>query len=481
MPCIASARLLPACLAVAATALAAAPVHAANGLTVLHAFDYEDGNIAYGRLVQGDDGAFYGTTYLGGANNMGEVFKVDAGGNFAIVHSFSGTDGASPISGLVLMDDGNFYGTAPSANYCPTGGACRFSDDVVFRMAPDGSLTTLHSVPASAGERPGSLIAGRDGLLYGLTAHGGAARKGSAYAIATDGTYVHLADFVGANGSTPYGGLTEGTDGNFYGTTSMGGTDDKGTVFRMTPGGTITTLHSFHGGKEGWGPGGTLLQGNDSRFYGGTPYDGGGRGTAFAITADGELTTLHAFNGGDGTGPMDALVQGSDGDLYGVGLGGYYNQGTLFRLSTGGTLTTLHQFEAKDGKLPYSAPVFGSDGRLYGTTTMLGSRSGLGTGSVYAFDLSAPRKPEIFLLKSCYDLRHNGIDCLHQRRPYRVLLNWTATNVQYCRASGAWTGPRPTGGNQTLTLIHAGAFLYRLDCVGPDGHASAQTFATLIR
>ena len=80
---IASARLPSALLAIAALALSA-PLHAANGISVLHSFNYADGQYPEGRLVQGPDGAFYGTTYAGGLHQQGEVFRVDASGGFSI-------------------------------------------------------------------------------------------------------------------------------------------------------------------------------------------------------------------------------------------------------------------------------------------------------------------------------------------------------------------------------------------------------------
>src|SRR5215831_7560482 len=66
-------------------------------------------------LVQGRDGAFYGTTRYGGANNQGTVFKITRAGKLTSLYSFwSNTDcsdGGYPAAGLVLATDGNFYGT----------------------------------------------------------------------------------------------------------------------------------------------------------------------------------------------------------------------------------------------------------------------------------------------------------------------------------------------------------------------------------
>lgn len=388
----ASFRLPIALLATAALAMSA-PLHAANNLTVLHAFDKTDGEYPQGQLVQGPDGAFYGITTYGGLNGYGEIFRVDASGDFSILYSFPKSGAGSPISGLVLMDDGFFYGTTPRLHVCgdtpPRNPRCKiFGGGTVFRVAADGTFTTLH-VLNKAGQLQvsGPLTDVGDDLLYGVATLGGANNIGGVYAISTDGIYVPLASFLGATtGGPSQGGLTRGVDGNFYGTTYKGGAHDAGTVFRMTPDGTITTLYAFTGGADGRSPNGTLLQGSDGRFYGGA-----GGGTVFAITTGGALTVLHTFDGTDGTGVQDRLAEGDDGWLYGTSLGGGNNNGgTLYRLSKDGQqFEVLHMFTPQEGTSPRSGPIFGSDGRLYGTVSGNGGPSA--SGSIYAFDLTALR------------------------------------------------------------------------------------------
>ena len=64
--------LLSAAMATAATA---------QTLTTLVNFSGANGDTPeFGNLVQGTDGNFYGTTYYGGANNGGTVFKVSPAG-----------------------------------------------------------------------------------------------------------------------------------------------------------------------------------------------------------------------------------------------------------------------------------------------------------------------------------------------------------------------------------------------------------------
>ena len=62
-------------------------------------------------LVQGSDGNFYGTTYLGGVNGHGTVYRISPSGTLTNLYLFTGgSDGAEPFPGLVQGSDGSFYG-----------------------------------------------------------------------------------------------------------------------------------------------------------------------------------------------------------------------------------------------------------------------------------------------------------------------------------------------------------------------------------
>jgi uncharacterized repeat protein (TIGR03803 family) len=65
-------------------------------LTTLHAFDRSDGADPFAGLVQSTDGKFYGTTMVGGTQNDGTVFRLDAGlGPFVNTLPTAGKVGAS--------------------------------------------------------------------------------------------------------------------------------------------------------------------------------------------------------------------------------------------------------------------------------------------------------------------------------------------------------------------------------------------------
>ena len=104
--------------------------------SVLYTFDDEiaNGDDPVGGIVRDAAANFYGTTYFGGANGMGEVFKVDPSGNQTILHSFTGgADGAFPNTSLAMDAAGNLYGTTPAGGRpgC-SGEGC----GVVFKITP---------------------------------------------------------------------------------------------------------------------------------------------------------------------------------------------------------------------------------------------------------------------------------------------------------------------------------------------------------
>ncbi len=332
----------------------------------------------YGNLVQGSDGDFYGTTYSGGTNGLGTVFRMTTNGTMTPLVSFGNTNGANPYAGLVMGSDGNFYGTTYG------GGTSNFG--TVFRVTSKGKLITLVSFNNTNGANPYAALAlGNDGTFYGTTYRGGMSDLGTVFHLTTEGALTTLVSFSGTSGAHPVGGLTLGSDGNFYGTTEAGGSGGDGAVFKVTPSGTLTTLASF-GYTNGAYPHASLTLGSDGNFYGTTPsYGSKGYGTVFQVTTNGTLTTLVSFAYTNGANPQAALTLGNDGIFYGTTVSGGRvdsGNGTVFRVTTNGTLTTLSSFGIVTnsdwgGAHPYAGLTLGSDGKFYGATVD-GGRSGVG-------------------------------------------------------------------------------------------------------
>jgi uncharacterized repeat protein (TIGR03803 family) len=272
--------------------------------SVLHTFVGTDGSGPYSNMVLGSDGNLYGTTLYGGNLSIceglgcGTVFKVTlpvkGTPKFTSLYSFQGgSDGYNPFGRLVQGSNGNYYGTtAYGGNYTFTGSG----GGTVFEITPTGKLTTLYSFCSlsgcpDGGGPYGGVVQTSNGTIYGTTAGGGANAYGTLFKLVgkkltTLYNFCQLTNC--ADGNYPYGGLIQATDGNFYGTTGSGG-PSAGTVLMITPQGALTTLYSFcsqPGCADGSGPYGDLLQATDGNFYGTTFQGGvsGALGTIFSIS-----------------------------------------------------------------------------------------------------------------------------------------------------------------------------------------------------
>ncbi|HEX4052367.1 MAG TPA: choice-of-anchor tandem repeat GloVer-containing protein [Steroidobacteraceae bacterium] len=237
----------------------------------------------YTGVIEGRDGNFYGTTGAGGASDEGIVFELTPSGTQTILHTFpkTGSDGQEPYAGLVEGSDGNFYGTTYF------GGSDGFG--TVFKVTPGGAETVLYSFAGGtdAANPYSGLIQASDGNFYGTTYNGGAHGLGTVYEITAGGTETVLYSFAGgtSDGANPQAGVVQGSDGNFYGSTYLGGPDGVGTVFELTPSGMEFILHSFAGGTaDGANPSPNLVQASDGTLYGST-FAGGvsGHGTFFKV------------------------------------------------------------------------------------------------------------------------------------------------------------------------------------------------------
>jgi uncharacterized repeat protein (TIGR03803 family) len=349
--------------------------------TNLASFDKTNGyEPTHTALIQATDGNLYGVTSYGGANDEGVVFRITPSGTLTVIYSFcslaSCADGANPYSSLFLGSNGDLYGTTYY------GGAN--NNGTLFKITTSGTLTTLYSFCSLAscadGTGPeGQLAEDSAGNIYGTANYGGASNVGTVFKFSTKGVLTTLHSFSGADGDYPAGGLIA-SGGVFYGTVEYGGANGDGTVFKITTAGVETTLHSF-AGTDGDDPGGWLVAAGGD-FYGTTGGGANGEGTVFKMTASGTVTTLYSFcslaNCADGSQATAGLMQATDGNLYGVTYGGGANgHGTAYELTLKGVLTTLYSFcslaSCEDGDGPQGGLVQDTNGDFYGMTGYGGS------------------------------------------------------------------------------------------------------------
>ena len=152
--------------------------------TVLYSFGSQsgDGYYPFAGLVFDKGGNLYGTTYGGGAYDIGTVFEITSAGTEKVLYSFGSQsgDGDSPEADLVLDTKGNLYGT--------TYGGGAYDNGTVFEITSAGTEKVLYSFGSQSGD-----------------------------------------------GSYPYAGLVFDKGGNLYGTTPVSGLYFGGTVFEVTP------------------------------------------------------------------------------------------------------------------------------------------------------------------------------------------------------------------------------------------------------
>ena len=349
-------------------------------------------------LAQGRDGNIYGTASFGGTYGYGTVFKMTPNGKMTTLYNFDGTDGIYPYGGLVLGTDGDFYGTTESnlVGQLSEGGT-------LFKITPNGVLTTLHYFAGGLTDGSGPLTAptlGNDGNFYGVTAVGEGTNAGITYKYGASAGYTvltMLTELVPGNGF--FAPLIQGIDGNFYSTAYAGGTDNAGTVYAMSSAGVVTVIHDFDetDGGFGYAP---LVQDSSGYLYGTSESGSQNGGVVFKATTGGTLAVLHNFSRtSGGVSPVGGLVLGTDGSLYGSTASGSNSDGVLFKITKSGAYTQLFALNGTDGADIVGTAMQHTNGKIYGIASTGGAYGG---GVLYSLD--AGMQPFIALLTNAGEI-----------------------------------------------------------------------------
>lgn len=219
--------------------------------SVLHAFTGGSDGSGPDALVLDGSGNLYGSTGEGGGGSnrrtcltllgdffgCGTIFEISSDGTEKTLYQFCSqpycADGWQPSADLILDDQGDVLG--------PT--CCAESGTVLFKVAPDGEETVLHTFSDYPdGVSPlGGLVLDKKGNLYGATLQGGSGicqgyiGCGTVFKLAPSGEKSILYSFVrGRNGIFPSGGVIADEAGNLYGVTEEGGAKGYGVVFEIT-------------------------------------------------------------------------------------------------------------------------------------------------------------------------------------------------------------------------------------------------------
>jgi uncharacterized repeat protein (TIGR03803 family) len=212
-----------------------------------------DGGI-YGVTAGGGDANCRPFHFQG--SGCGIIFRISAEGTLTVVHVFTGgAEGIRPVGPLIRGPDGAMYGTTYGGGGGACGGVVP-GCGTVYRLSTAGAFSTLHAFSSRRGDSTifqtdghaptGFLALGRDGIFYGTTEAGGRGSTevtGTVFRLTPDGvvTTIHRFGELLISPTGPVGGLVELQTGAFFGVTDMRGTTtaaggvrpDGGTVFRI--------------------------------------------------------------------------------------------------------------------------------------------------------------------------------------------------------------------------------------------------------
>jgi uncharacterized repeat protein (TIGR03803 family) len=394
-------------LTIAFVVITPRPARAANEKVLYSFTGGADGANPTAALVRDSKGNLYGTTYSGGAHNLGAVFEITSAGKEVVLHSFSGNpDGANPYAGLIMDSNNNLFGTTVNG-----GGSSNCSNGcgTVFEVTSAGEETVLYSFASYPdGASPyGGLVMDPKNNLYGTTLAGGQnpgnecnanGGCGTIFELTSAGEESVLYEFCQQGGYSctdgiyPYDALVRDSKGNLYGTTFAVTGGFGGVVFELTSKGQEETLYSFCAQKacaDGNNPYASLVDSKGNLY--GTTFAGGSTGSygvVFRVTRKGKESkekVLYYFPGGEhGANPHGGLIRDAKGNLFGTTYAGgnANNAGIVFEITPNGHENVLYTFcsdkKCADGASPYAGVTEDSKGNFYGTTYS-GGAHGYGT------------------------------------------------------------------------------------------------------
>lgn len=380
--------------------------------------------------TQAADGNWYGTTFAGGDNHGGKIWRYTPGGQVETLYSFpgaigdsgyvnAGSAGAFPATSLVQAPDGLFYGTTTR------GGA--FGVGTMYGFDPASGLTVWRDFPAVTGMsvRASSLLtlsADKARVIGALNTAGNTEVFSLALATHTYSTF-----FTGALSSPT--GLAEAPTGDWY-------------------------LTNYDGNFYRYEAASGRLTNTSSLAANGTPY-GGVAPNGLLLAADGNFYGTIQYGGANASGFSNSN-----------------NTGSIFRLKQDGSYEIIHMLAAlSNGTLPEGAfavggLVKGPDDRFFGIATAGGTNS---HGAIFSVIPGDPIAPQVLLT-----LTGSGPNTTvpNYPDPYTIVLGqsaavrWSSVQAESCVAGSSWPTPGAIEANGVLTLTPAaaGKYLYTIVC-----------------
>ncbi|HEY1789733.1 MAG TPA: choice-of-anchor tandem repeat GloVer-containing protein [Verrucomicrobiae bacterium] len=336
----------------------------------------DNGNI--GGLALANNGWLYGTSPTGGTNNEGTVYRIRQDGTgFQVLHSFGNQDTSFPCAPVIQGADGALYGTCfvgeiPGSPY--NGGA-------VYKINTDGSGYSALGYATNCFIASG-LVQGTDSQLYG---NASGALLALFFRIATNGSAI-IPIYTNSPGATPEPlGTMIQIGAYLYGTTCFAGTSSAGTVYMLeTNGANYQVLHNFNDGtvaNDGQHPGSGLVYAG-GYLYGTTSSGGPAQtGTIYMMDTAGDyyssIYDFPALTGGlPQTQPLAALTPGifepggGSGALFGTYVNTTTGPGGIFGLLINPVATITAASVSFGGQTLVSWPAWAVGYRLQATTNL---------------------------------------------------------------------------------------------------------------
>ena len=248
-------------------------------------------------------------------NGCGTVFELSPQGNGqwteTILHAFhqgggGSPDGQNPFAGVAIDSGGNLYGTTYYGGPDDDGTVFRLSrQDGEWKETGQFAFRGLMNSNKNGNNPYAGVIVDGSGNIFGTTAGGGNSRGNGVVFELSPGssgkyqeTVIHeLGDPRYVDGELPYTTVVMDAAGNLYGGTFIGGGEDLptcsdwdgcGVVFKLAPNGdgtwNETILYAFTGGADGGELFDDSLLLDSSGAILGTTFAGGdGSGVVFAV------------------------------------------------------------------------------------------------------------------------------------------------------------------------------------------------------
>jgi uncharacterized repeat protein (TIGR03803 family) len=359
-------------------------------------------------IIQASDGNFYGAAEISEENvsnpQGGTLFKLTPAGTFTKLFAFTQTAGAflngdNPASALVEANDGFLYGTTFDGG--------KQNEGVLFKISKTGTgFKVLHNFCSSAncadGTIPNSLLLGHDGNLYGTTLQGGSTVTCGSTGCGTifrfepiTSTFTVLHRLAGATDGVEPLGIIQATNGNFYGVSQgLDANSFNEDIFQFTLSGKFTVQFKsvlFDIGIS------KLTQGANGNLYGAFESITAGDINFFEVSTKGTgFVAFAPFTTLAGTTTIPSLFLASDGSLWDTNFtDSAHPMGSVFSISPkDGAVLQTFAFDGANGNSPLAGVTQAADGTFVGTTELGGTVSGGGKkfadGTVWTLDAGLP-------------------------------------------------------------------------------------------